>query len=407
METIDWSSMGFSTQAIHGGQEPDPAHGALATPIYQTSTFCFETADEGRQVFLGEKPGYAYSRGGNPTVRALENKVALLESGEDCIATSSGMGAISSVLLTLLESGDHVVMGNCVYGCTNVVIQEMLPRFGVTMTPVDTNDLAAVEAAITDKTKIVYFETVSNPMIRVADIAAITEIAHAKGVKVIVDATFSPTPIVKPLTLGADIVVHSATKYLNGHGDVIAGLIVGTEEDLTPIRVYGATKLCGSTLSPHDAFLVLRGMQTLELRMQRHCSNALALAQHLEQCPAIETVSYPGLESHPDHAIALKQFTEGLYAGILSFEFKEGTAGLSSKDAGLRVVDSLKVPHIAVSLGDPSSLVEHPATMTHRNVPPQERVRMGISDGLIRYSVGLEDVADLIADFDQALATLG
>ncbi|WP_350454646.1 trans-sulfuration enzyme family protein [Slackia heliotrinireducens] len=406
MNTIDWSTVGFSTLAVHGGQDPDPTHGALATPIYQTSTFCFDTREDGTAIFLGEKPGFAYSRGGNPTVRALETKIALLEGGEECIATASGMGAISSVLLTLLSSGDHVVMGNCVYGCTNVVIQEVLPKFGITMTAVDTNDLAAVEAAIQDNTKILYFETVSNPMTRVADIEALSALAKAHGVKVIVDSTFAPTPLVRPLALGADIVVHSATKYLNGHGDVIAGLIVGKKEDLAPIRTYGSTKACGSTLSPHDAFLVLRGLQTLGLRMDRHCSNAMKVAQFLETCPQIETVLYPGLESHPDHDIAVKQFKKDMFTGILSFEMKDGINGMTSLEAGTRVVNALTIPHIAVSLGDPSSLVEHPATMTHRNVPPQERVRMGISDGLIRFSVGLEDPEDLIADLQQALATL-
>jgi methionine-gamma-lyase len=406
MNTIDWSTVGFSTLAVHGGQDPDPTHGALATPIYQTSTFCFDTREDGTAIFLGEKPGFAYSRGGNPTVRALETKIALLEGGEECIATASGMGAISSVLLTLLSSGDHVVMGNCVYGCTNVVIQEVLPKFGITMTAVDTNDLAAVEAAIQDNTKILYFETVSNPMTHVADIEALSALAKAHGVKVIVDSTFAPTPLVRPLALGADIVVHSATKYLNGHGDVIAGLIVGKKEDLGPIRTYGSTKACGSTLSPHDAFLVLRGLQTLGLRMDRHCSNAMKVAQFLETCPQIQTVLYPGLESHPDHDIAVKQFKKDMFTGILSFEMKNGINGMTSLEAGTRMVNALTIPHIAVSLGDPSSLVEHPATMTHRNVPPQERVRMGISDGLIRFSVGLEDPEDLIADLQQALATL-
>lgn len=406
METINWSAMGFSTMAVHGGQEPDSTHGALATPIYQTSTFCFDSVEDGRQVFLGEKSGFAYSRGGNPTVRALETKMALLEGGEECIATSSGMGAISSVLLTLLSSGDHVVVGNCVYGCTNVVIQEMLPRFGIDMTAVDTCDLVAVEAAITDRTKIIYFETISNPMTRVTDIAALSALAKSRGIKMVADSTFSPPPIVQPLALGADIVVHSATKYLNGHGDVIAGLIVGNAEDLDAIRTYGTAKLCGSTLSPHDAFLVLRGLQTLGLRMERHCSNADAVARFLQTSPHVKTVLYPGLKSHPDFGVATRQFKAGMYSGILSFEMEEGINGMSSREAGMAVADALHIPRIAVSLGDPSSLVEHPATMTHRNVPPPERVRMGISDGLIRFSAGLEDAEDLIADLQRVLNSL-
>ena len=406
MKDIDWSTMGFATQAVHAGQDPDPAYGALATPIYQTSTFCFESVEEGRLTFLGERPGFAYSRGGNPTVRALENKIALLEGGEECIATSSGMGAISSVLLTLLKSGDHVVMGNCVYGCTNVVIQEVLPKFGIEMTAVDTSDLAAVEAAITDHTRLVYFETVSNPMMRVADIKAIADMAHSRGIEVVVDSTFSPVPLVRPLSLGADIVVHSATKYLNGHGDVLAGFIVGSLDELKNIRNYGVTKAAGCPLAPNEAFLLLRGLQTLGLRMERHCSNAMAVARALEANDHVASVLYPGLESHPDHEVAARQFANGMFTGILSFEMKDGINGLTAKEAGIRVVEALRIPHIAVSLGDPSSLVEHPTTMTHRNVPPAERERMGISDGLIRFSVGLEDEADLIADLEQALASL-
>lgn len=406
MEQTDWGTVGFYTLSIHAGQHPDPTTGAMATPIYQTSTFCFDNAEDGRLIFLGEKPGFAYSRGGNPTVRTLEQKVALLEGGEECIATSSGMGAIGSVLMTLLSSGDHIVVGNCVYGCTNVLIQEMLPKFGIEMTAVDTSDLAAVEAAITEKTKIIYYETVTNPMMRVTDIAAISELAKSKGIKTVVDSTFSPPPMVRPLALGADIVVHSATKYLNGHGDVLAGFIVGKLDELQNIRGYGLTKMCGSILSPNDAFLILRGIQTLGLRMERHCSNALAMARFLQDNPYVETVMYPGLESHPDHAVATEQFKEGMYAGILSFELKEGIGGMSSMDAGIKVMNSLKLARIAVSLGDPYSLVELPITMTHRNVPPQERARMGITDGLIRYSVGLEDVEDLQADLNQAFAQL-
>lgn len=405
MSHFDLEGAGFATRAIHAGQGPDPAYGALAVPIYQTSTFCFEDMDDGIQKFDGRREGYVYSRGGNPTVRTLELKIAALERGEDCVVTGSGMGAVGSAMIGLLNAGDHVVAGDCLYGCSNVVVREVLPKLGIDVTTVDTHDLAAVEAAITERTRMVYFESATNPLMRLTDVAAVKALCEGRDIKVVVDNTFAPPPVQTPLSLGADIVVHSMTKYLNGHGDVIAGAIVGPAEDIASIRGYAVTKACGCILSPFDAFLVIRGLQTLDLRVRRHCESALALARHLEENPLVARVLYPGLESSPDHELAKRQMN-GLFTGILSFELKDGIGGRSPFEAARDLVDAMGLAHIAVSLGDPASLVQQPYNMTHHNVCAEEKEAMGIGPGLIRYSVGLEDVDDIIADFDQAFEAL-
>ncbi len=404
MDTSYLDNAGFMTRAIHAGQEPDPAFGALATPIYQTSTFCFDDVEDGMDKFDGKKAGYVYSRGGNPTRRTLELKVAALEGGEDCVAAGSGMGAISSVVLTLLEAGDHIIVGDCVYGCTNVVIRDTLPKFGIEVTPVDTADIEAVKAAIKPNTKMIYFETPTNPLMKVTDIAAVKR-AAGENIRVVVDNTFAPPPVQRPIACGADIVVHSVTKYLNGHGDVIAGVVVGSADDVAKIRDIGVTKVSGAICAPFDAFLIIRGLQTLGLRVERHCANALAVARYLESVPCVKRVLYPGLESSPYHELVKTQMN-GMGTGILSFELADDVNGLSSFEAGKKLLNALKVSHIAVSLGDPASLIQHPASMTHHNVSPEVRAEMGISDGLIRFSAGLEDAEDLIADFEQAFAQL-
>ncbi len=404
MDTSYLDNAGFMTRAIHAGQEPDPAFGALATPIYQTSTFCFDDVEDGMDKFDGKKAGYVYSRGGNPTRRTLELKVAALEGGEDCVAAGSGMGAISSVVLTLLEAGDHIIVGDCVYGCTNVVIRDTLPKFGIEVTPVDTADIEAVKAAIKPNTKMIYFETPTNPLMKVTDIAAVKR-AAGENIRVVVDNTFAPPPVQRPIACGADIVVHSVTKYLNGHGDVIAGVVVGSADDVAKIRNIGVTKVSGAICAPFDAFLIIRGLQTLGLRVERHCANALAVARYLEGVPCVKRVLYPGLESSPYHELVKTQMN-GMGTGILSFELADDVNGLSSFEAGKKLLNALKVSHIAVSLGDPASLIQHPASMTHHNVSPEVRAEMGISDGLIRFSAGLEDADDLIADFEQAFAQL-
>ncbi len=405
MSTIDFENVGFGTLAIHGGQEPDKLHGALAAPIYQTSTFCFETVEEGTAKFGGEIPGFCYTRGGNPTTVTLEKKIALLEGGEACITTASGMGAVGGVMLGLLGAGDHVICGECVYGCTDVVLRTTLQKFGVEVSYVDTTDLNAVKAAIKENTKLIYFESLTNPTMELTDIAAVSEIAHERDVLVAVDNTFTPPPQIYPLKEGADIVLHSCTKYINGHGDVISGAIIGNEELITPIRKGVTSKICGTTPSPFNSFLILRGLQTMELRMERHGRNGLAVAEYLESVPYVKKVYYPGLDSYPQHELA-KRLMHDNYGGIMSFELKDEINGMDGFEACKKVVNALKIASIAVSLGDPGTLIQHPASMTHANMSKEARAEAGIRDGLIRLSAGLENAKDIIADFEQAFAVL-
>lgn len=405
MSKIDLNDVMFETMVIHAGQEPDKGTGALSTPIFQTSTFCFETVEEGAAKFSKEIPGYVYSRGGNPTNRALELKCAALEGGEDCVATASGMGAIGAVLLGLVKTGDHIVSGDTVYGGTSVVMRTNMPDLGIDVTFVDTTDPAEVEKAINDRTKVIYFETVTNPTLKLADIEEIAKIAKKHGVKLVVDNTFSPPPILSPLKLGADFVIHSVTKYINGHGDVIGGVIVGPKDDIAVIRGNYVTKICGTPPSPFNSYLVMRGMKTLPIRVREHCKNALTMAEYLEKNEYVKTVYYPGLESHPQHELA-KKMLNGMFTGMIAFELKDDVKGLSAFEAGKKFLNNLKIASIAVSLGDPDTLIEHPASMTHASVPPESRLEVGITDGLIRLSVGLENVVDLIKDFEQSFAKL-
>ena len=407
MSKSDLNKVEFETMVIHAGQGADPAYGALATPIYQTSTFCFETVEEGAAKFANEVPGYhpVYSRSGNPTTRAFELKCAAMEGGEDCVATASGMGAVGSVMLAFLKTGDHVIFDNAVYGGTNYVASTNLPEIGIEVSRVDTGDLEAVKAAIKPNTKMIYFETPNNPMLKVTDIAAIKKLA-GPDIKVVVDGTFAPPPVQFALKQGADIVLHSITKYINGHGDALGGIVVGKADDIARVRKNSVTKINGCPPSPFNSYLVLRGMKTLALRMRQHCASALEVAKYLESNPYVKTVYYPGLESHPQHALASRQMENGMYGGMLSFELNDNVKGLSSFDAGKKLLNSLKIPAIAVSLGDPDTLIEHPASMTHAGVAPEDRLAAGITDGLVRLSVGLESPKDLIADFEQAFQAL-
>lgn len=398
-------NLGFMTKAIHSGEVFDDQFGALSTPIYQTSTFCFDNTQEGIDTFAGKKAGYAYSRSKNPTVNVLEAKVSELEGGAGAIACASGMGAISSVMWSLLESGDHVIVGDCVYGCTDLLISQRLPKFGIEVSSVDTSNLEAVKAAIKPNTKIVYFETPTNPMMKVTDIAAVKEIV-GEGVYVVVDNTFAPPPIQKPLDCGADIVVHSVTKYLNGHGDVIGGIIVAKDEDLLQLfRGIGMSKLTGATCSPFEAFLVIRGLQTLGLRVKRHCENAQKIAEYLLTKKEVSKVYYPGLSDFEGHDIVEKQMN-GLGTGILSFELEDNINGKTSFEAAKALMDSMKLAHIAVSLGDPASLIQYPYRMTHNVVPEDVKIASGVTPQLMRFSAGLEDADDLIADFENAFAQI-
>ena len=405
MSKIDLKNVDFETLIIHAGQEPDKAYGSLATPIYQTSTFCFETVEEGPAKFANQIPGFVYSRGGNPTTRAFELKCAAMEGGEDAVAAASGMGAVGSVMTAFLHPGDHAIFDTAVYGGTNYVATTNLPGMGVEVSRVDTGDLEAVKAAIRPNTKMIYFETPNNPMMKVTDVRAIKDIAGA-DIRVVVDGTFAPPPVQHVLQLGADIVLHSITKYINGHGDALGGVVIGRADDIRLIRANSVTKINGCPPSPFNSYLVLRGMKTLALRMKQHCASAMEIARYLEANPYVKAVYYPGLESHPQHELASRQMENGMYGGMISFELKDDVKGLSSFEAGKKLLNSLKIPAIAVSLGDPDSLIEHPASMTHANVSPEDRLAAGITDGLIRLSVGLESAKDLIADFEQAFAAI-
>ena len=405
MSKIDLKNVDFETLIIHAGQEPDKAYGSLATPIYQTSTFCFETVEEGAAKFANQIPCFVYSRGGNPTTRAFELKCAAMEGGEDAVAAASGMGAVGSVMTAFLHPGDHAIFDTAVYGGTNYVATTNLPGMGVEVSRVDTGDLEAVKAAIRPNTKMIYFETPNNPMMKVTDVRAIKDIAGA-DIRVVVDGTFAPPPVQHVLQLGADIVLHSITKYINGHGDALGGVVIGRADDIRLIRANSVTKINGCPPSPFNSYLVLRGMKTLALRMKQHCASAMEIARYLEANPYVKAVYYPGLKSHPQHELARRQMENGMYGGMISFELKDDVKGLSSFEAGKKLLNSLKIPAIAVSLGDPDSLIEHPASMTHANVSPEDRLAAGITDGLIRLSVGLESAKDLIADFEQAFAAI-
>lgn len=401
MGKIDFSKTGFETTSIHAGQHRDKEFGALTTPIYQTTTFCFETVEEGQAKIAKTIPGHYYSRTSNPTNRVLEEKIAVLEGAEDAVVTASGLGAIGSVMVTFLKTGDHIVCGECIYGGTSFIMRTNLQHFGIDVTFVDTTKPEEVEAAIRPNTKMLYFESTANPLMIVTDIEAMVQIAKRHGIKTVVDNTFAPPPIQFPIKLGADIVIHSLTKYINGHGDVIGGVAVGSEEDVELIRSTGMTRICGTALAPSNAYLVIRSMKTLSLRVHQHCENAMKFAEYLSKSKYIEKVYYPGLENHPQHELAKRQMN-GLYTGMISFELTDNINGLSAYEAGIKLLNALTIPAIAVSLGDPDTLIEHPASMTHLRVSKEDREKAGIFDGLIRLSVGLENVEDLIADFENA-----
>ena len=393
-------NVGLGTKAIHAGNVKDAQYGALTTPIYQTSTFVFDSCEQGGRRFAGAEAGYIYTRLGNPTVSVLENKVAALEGGEACVAAASGMGAISSALWTIAGAGKHIVADGTLYGCTFALLNHGMSRYGVEVSFVDTSDLAAVKAALKENTCAVYLETPANPNLKIADIAAVAEIAHTynPAIKVVCDNTFASPALQNPLALGADVVVHSATKYLNGHGDVIAGFVVGKADFIGEVRMFGLKDMTGAVMDPFAAYLILRGLKTLEIRMERHCANAKAIAEFLDQHPAVEKVYYPGLKNHEGHDIAARQMKD--FGGMLSFEVKGGRA------AGTKLVNSLHLITVAVSLGDAETLIEHPASMTHSTYTEEELAASGIPAGLIRLSAGLENAEDIIADLEQALAQL-
>ena len=385
---------GFTTRAVHGGEVPD-ANKSVVTPIYQTATFRYDTVDEGARLGAESGPGYFYTRWANPTTGMFEQKIALLEGAEAALAVSSGMAAISTAVVGLLRSGDHAVAPKAVYQAAFTLFHSVLPEFGVETTFLDDPDVGAYERAVRPNTKLLYIETPNNPLLGVIDIAGVVALARACGARTVADNTFATPYNQTPLALGVDLVCHSATKYLGGHHDVTAGVICGARGPIR--RCVETMRVFGAVLDPFAAYLLIRGVMTLGLRMERHNANALALARHLAAHPAVARVHHPGLPGHPRHEVAARQMPGG-YGGMMSIEVRGDVA------AGARCVEALRVAKLAVSLGGVSTLVTHPASTTSVNMPPEVRRAAGIADGLIRISVGIEDLGDLIADFDQALA---
>ena len=389
---------GFSTRCVHGfGHVSDgrwrTAH-PVSVPIVQTSTFAFENADHGAAIFAGEDDGFLYTRLGNPTQEALEQRIAALEGADAALAVASGMAAATTAVLTVCKTGDHIVSGDTLYGGTHQLFSHTLPRLGIEVTEVATTDPANFEAAITENTKLIYVESPANPTLVLTDIPAVAKIAHDHGIPLLVDNTFCTPVLQRPLELGADIVLHSATKYISGHGDAISGVLAGSSEFITGAR-YETLRDVGGCISPFNAWLLIRGLKTLPVRVRQHCDNAMTLARWLDEHPKVLNVNYPGLESHPQHELAKRQ--QAGFGGLITFEVVGGRA------AGKVVMDSLELCTLAVSLGDVDTLIEHPATMTHSTYTEDELLQVGIDPAMIRLSVGLEDPEDIMADLDQAM----
>ena len=386
----------FATEAVHGGQDHDPLTGAVSVPIYQTSTFVFESAEQGAARFAGKEKGYIYTRLGNPTVKALEKSLAGLEEGEDARACSSGMAAINTAMLSVVRKGDHVVSTENLYGGTAKLFSDILPKFGIEFTLVDTSHIENVELAIRKNTKIVYIETPSNPTLKLTNIREVAKIAKEHDAVSIVDNTFMSPYFQRPLILGADVVVHSLTKYLSGHSDVVGGIVISYQNFID--KMDPVLKNTGGTLGPFEAWLTLRGIKTLHIRMERHNENAMKVAEFLEAHEKIEKVYYPGLKSSDQYDLAKQQMSG--FGGIVSFEVKGGL------EAGRKLMNSVRLCTLAVSLGAVETLIEHPASMTHAVVPREERLRTGLTDSLVRLSVGIEDVEDIIEDLQSALENI-
>src|SRR5690242_5464958 len=384
----------FATLAVHAGEEPCPATGALDTPIYQSTTFVSADSDEMAAVYGEQKPGYMYTRYGNPTIHALESKLAALEGGEAALATASGMAAVSTAILGYVKSGDHVVAARSLYGAAYNFLNRKLPRMGASATFVDSARVEDFEKALQPNTRLIYFETPSNPVLEVVDIAAIAALGRARGIPTMLDNTFASPALQQPLRMGVTVSVHSATKYLCGHGDAMGGAIIGPREYIS-LLVHEVIRDYGGVISPFNAWLILRGIRTLHLRMPAHCSNARQIAGFLAAHPNVERVYYPGLPQHRGHEVAKKQMSD--FGAMISFEAEGGYEG------GKQVMDGVKLFARAASLGDTRSLIVHPASTSHRAVPPEDRRAIGITDGLVRLSVGIEAAADLIADLERAL----
>ncbi|MCG3089421.1 methionine gamma-lyase [Sporosarcina cyprini] len=386
------------TIVIHEGYDDSEHHGSLAVPLYQTSTYSFDTALTGEKRFSGEESGNIYSRLGNPTVRVLEERMTVLEKGEGSLAFGSGMAAVSSILVHLTKAGDHILCSRGIYGCTFGLLSLMEEKYGITHDLIRMMTEDEIEKAVKPETVCIYVETPINPTMELVDLHAVVAVAKRHGLRVVVDNTFTSPYLQNPLEIGADFVLHSATKYINGHGDVIAGLLVGNDkEEMEKIRM-SVQKDYGAIMSPFDAWLLIRGLKTLPVRMERHTSNAEKVIKYLKGKACVETIYYPFDEDNPQYDIAKRQMSAG--GGLISFTVEGGKAGAQ------RFMDSLSLIKIAVSLGDAETLIQHPATMTHSSVPEKERLQMGITDSLLRLSVGLEHADDLIADLEQAFAVL-
>ena len=400
MEKEMLDKMGFGTRAVHAGNVRDTQYGSLTMPIYQTSTFYFDSCEQGGRRFAGEEGGYIYTRLGNPTTTVLENKIAALEGGEACAAASSGMGAISSCLWSIAGAGKHIIADETLYGCTFALLSHGMTQYGVEVTFTDLSKLENLTANLRENTVAVYLETPANPNLKITDIELLAKAAHEYNPEILVvcDNTFASPALQNPLKLGADVVVHSATKYLNGHGDVIAGFVVGSAEFITKVKMFGLKDMTGATLGPFESWLILRGLKSLEIRVERHTASAKKIAEYLYNNDKVEHVNYPGLPTHPGHEIAKRQMKD--FGGMISFEIKGG------KEAGMKFCNALKLCTIAVSLGDAETLIEHPASITHSTYGPEDLKAAGISAGLIRLSVGLENADDIIADMQQAFDSI-
>ena len=393
---MDTKNLGFNSKLIHAGAINDE-FGSATVPIYQTSTFSFKSADHGAACFSGEEDGYIYTRIGNPTINSLEVAVAELEGGYKGVACGSGMGAVTAVYFGLLGAGSHIVSHNAVYGPSRVVMETMFKKFGTESTYVDATDAQNVENAIQENTKLIYIETPANPTIGITDIKAVVEIAHKHGIPVCIDNTFSSPYLQKPFEMGVDIVLHSLTKFINGHADIVAGMVITrTEEHYAAIR--GAMVNIGSNMDPHQAYLVIRGLKTLGIRIDRAQENAIKVADYLDNHPKVEWVIYPGLKSHPQYELGKRQMSGP--GTMISFEVKGGLK------AGKVLMDNVHLALLAVSLGGVETLIQHPASMTHSKLSKESRAEAQITDGLVRFAVGIEDVEDIIADLDQALAKI-
>ena len=383
----------FNTKLIHGGGYKDK-YGSVNVPIFQSSTFEFESAEEGARCFLGESDGYIYTRLGNPTINALEKMVAELEGGFGGIGTSSGMGAINTVYMALLSKGDHMISSDAVYGPSRVIMEDHYSRYGVESTYVNTSDINNIKKTVKPNTKVLYIETPANPTVEITDIKACAEIAKEHGLVLVVDNTFSSPYLQRPLELGADVVLHSMTKFINGHADIVGGMVVAKTKEMYK-KLRSMMTALGCNLDPHQSYLVIRGLKTLAIRIERAQQNAQKVAEYLEKHPKVEWVRYPGLPSHPQYELGKKQM-DGPGA-LISFGLKGGF------EAGKTMMNNVKISILAVSLGGVESLIEHPASMTHSKVSAADKLKAGITDGLVRYSAGIEDVSDLLWDLEQAL----